>query len=229
MNKMKKFSLDDVKEHSLIVDINDVAFNSWNPKVKRSKEYEKVYKSVETNGLSMPIVVREIEDEDFKYQVLDGEQRLTAALDLGFDKIWIVNLGQVSDDEAKAKTLWMEMAVPFEQEALGKLLVELQDKVELPYDIDEIELIAGVEVDDKDDEFEGEFSNRFKTFSLHLTPDNKEAISKFFKDKKDELSTSENVISALLIKIFQDSYDVEKYKEFIEKEQNKEDEYSSGE
>ena len=127
---MKKFNLDDVKENSKIVDINEVCFNPWNPKVKRSKEYEKVKESVRVNGLSMPIVVREINDDNYKYQVLDGEQRLTAALDLGFDKIWIVDLGEISDEEAKSKTIWMEMAVPFDKEQLGKLLVELVDKVD---------------------------------------------------------------------------------------------------
>ena len=39
---MKKFNLEDVKENSKIVDINEVCFNPWNPKIKRSKEYEKV-------------------------------------------------------------------------------------------------------------------------------------------------------------------------------------------
>lgn len=191
---MKKFSLDDVKEHSLIVDINEVAFNPWNPKVKRSKEYEKVYKSVETNGLSMPIVVREIDDDDFKYQVLDGEQRLTAALDLGFDKIWIVNLGKISDDEAKAKTIWMEMAVPFEQEALGKLLVELQDKVELPYDIDEIELIAGVNVDDEEDSKDDfELKSNFVKYSAYIIKEWSDSIKQKVRKITDDFNCSEGV------------------------------------
>lgn len=143
-----KFDKDKVK----IVDINEIAFNPWNPKIKRSKEYEKVYKSIQVEGILSPLIVREIEDEDFKYQVLDGEQKLTALLDLGEDTAPIYNLGSLSDEKSKQVTIFMMQHVDAEQEALGKLLVELQDKVELPYDIDEIELIAGVEVDDEDDD-----------------------------------------------------------------------------
>ena len=177
---MKKFNLDDVKENSKIVDINEVCFNPWNPKIKRSKEYEKVKESVKLNGLGMPIVVREIQDDNYKYQVLDGEQRLTAALDLGYDKVWIVNLGQVSDEEAKSKTLWYEMAVPFDKEQLGNLLVDLVGKVELPYTDNEIEVITGIELetdDISDDDFEDEYNNTLKSFSVHVLPENKDFLN----------------------------------------------------
>ena len=185
---MKKFNLDDVKENSKIVDINEVCFNPWNPKVKRSKEYEKVKESVRVNGLSMPIVVREINDGNFKYQVLDGEQRLTAALDLGFDKIWIVDLGEISDEEAKSKTIWMEMAVPVDQEQLGKLLVELVDKVELPYTDNEIQVISGVNLSTEDDEdFEDDFEEKsnFTKFSVFMI---KEWVNNL-KDKIKQIQT----------------------------------------
>ena len=186
---MKKFNLEDVKENSKIVDINEVCFNPWNPKIKRSKEYEKVKESVKLNGLGMPIVVREIQDDNYKYQVLDGEQRLTAALDLGYDKVWIVNLGQVSDEEAKSKTLWYEMAVPFDQEQLGKLLVDLVDKVELPYSDAEIEVISGVSLvseDDEDfDDDDFEEKSNFTKFSVFMI---KEWVN-ILKDKIKQIQT----------------------------------------
>lgn len=199
---MKKFNLDDVKENSKIVDINEVCFNPWNPKIKRSKEYEKVKKSVELNGLGMPIVVREIEDDNYKYQVLDGEQRLTAALDLGYDKIWIVNLGQVSDEEAKSKTLWYEMAVPFDQEQLGKLLVELVDKVELPYSNNEIEVISGVSLISEDDEdFEDNFEEKsnFTKFSVFMIKEWVNNLKDKIKQIQEDFDCSEGVATYYLM------------------------------
>lgn len=225
---MKKFNLDDVKENSKIVDINEVCFNPWNPKVKRSKEYEKVKESVRVNGLSMPIVVREINDDNYKYQVLDGEQRLTAALDLGFDKIWIVDLGEISDEEAKSKTIWMEMAVPFDQEQLGKLLVELVDKVELPYTNNEIQVISGVELetdDISDDDFEDEYNNTLKSFSVHVLPENKDFLKDEFKKLNDDLSISDNTVIMTAIKNLEDTIEhhgIEMIQKYIDEEKEKE-------
>lgn len=199
---MKKFNLDDVKENSKIVDINVVCFNPWNPKVKRSKEYEKVKESVRVNGLSMPIVVREINDDNYKYQVLDGEQRLTAALDLGFDKIWIVDLGEISDEEAKSKTIWMEMAVPFDQEQLGKLLVELVDKVELPYSNNEIEVISGVSLVQEDDEdFEDDFEEKsnFTKFSVFMVKEWVNNLKDKIKQIQEDFDCSEGVATYYLM------------------------------
>lgn len=199
---MKKFNLEDVKENSKIVDINDVCFNPWNPKIKRSKEYEKVKESVKLNGLGMPIVVREIEDDNYKYQVLDGEQRLTAALDLGYDKVWIVNLGQVSDEEAKSKTLWYEMAVPFDQEQLGKLLVDLVDKVELPYSDAEIEVISGISLISEDDEdFEDDFEEKsnFTKFSVSMIKEWANNLKDKIKQIQNDFDCSEGVATYYLI------------------------------
>lgn len=199
---MKKFNLEDVKENSKIVDINEVCFNPWNPKIKRSKEYEKVKESVKLNGLGMPIVVREIQDDNYKYQVLDGEQRLTAALDLGYDKVWIVNLGQVSDEEAKSKTLWYEMAVPFDQEQLGKLLVDLVDKVELPYSDAEIEVISGISLVSEDDEdFEDDFEEKsnFTKFSVSMIKEWTDNLKNKIKQIQNDFDCSEGVATYYLM------------------------------
>lgn len=199
---MKKFNLEDVKENSKIVDINEVCFNPWNPKIKRSKEYEKVKESVKLNGLGMPIVVREIEDDNYKYQVLDGEQRLTAALDLGYDKVWIVNLGQVSDEEAKSKTLWYEMAVPFDKEQLGNLLVDLVGKVELPYTDNEIEVITGIELETEDDEdFEDDFEEKsnFTKFSVFMIKEWVNSLKDKIKQIQEDFDCSEGVATYYLM------------------------------
>lgn len=162
---MKKYTKDEIKAGSKFVPIDEVHMNDWNPKVKRSEEYYKVRQSVEVNGQVMPVIVRNAKSKDFKYEILDGEQRYTAMQELGFDEIWIVNLGDVPDAEAKSTTVWMEQAVPFDDNLLGELLVELRGEVELPYTDEEIDLIAGVmpetQTDDDDEgiDFEQEFSS----------------------------------------------------------------------
>lgn len=227
---MKKFTIEDVKDHSLVVDINEVCFNSWNPKVKRSPQYEKVKDSVRMNGLSMPIIVREIDDKDFKYEVLDGEQRLTACLDLGFEKVWIVNMGQVSDTDAKAKTIWMEMAVPFDQEKLGHLLVELVDKVELPYTDEEIEVMSGIDMGDDeelgDDDFEDD-KNQLETFSVKLPKPQVDRLKENIKDLRDSYSISDGTALMVILDSYINGHRNENVQGLIEQLNNEELEFYS--
>lgn len=176
---MKKYTVEDIKAGSKFVPIDEIKMNDWNPKVKRSEEYYKVRQSVETNGQVMPVVVRNAQSKDFKYEILDGEQRFTAMQELGFDEVWIVNLGNVPDNEAKSTTIWMEQAVPFDDNLLAELLVELKGEVELPYTEDEIDLIAGVfpQKDDEEDEDEdGGFTEDFARYSITVYKDDKDEI-----------------------------------------------------
>lgn len=153
---MKKYSKEEIEQGILWVNVEEIRVNDWNPKLKRSEEYLKVKESVELNGQVQPIIVRETGEEEVKYEILDGEQRFTALRELGEEKIWILNLGKVADEEAKASTIWLEQAVPFDDVMLGELLVELQHKVELPYSDEEIELIAGVQLNNDEEEDEEE-------------------------------------------------------------------------
>lgn len=226
---MKEFKFENIKENSKVVNINEICFNSWNPKIKRSKEYDKVLESVRINGLTMPIIVREIDNDNFKYEVLDGEQRLTAALDLGFQKMWIVDVGKVSDEEAKSKTIWMEMSVPFDKEQLGSLLLELKDKIELPYNDKEIELISGVELTDEEtDEFEDDFNNVLVSFGINVLPDNKPILKSFFKKMKEDNNWSENTTIMTIVKFFEDyqSQYQNKINTTVQEEQQKEINFS---
>lgn len=177
---MKKYTKEEIKAGSMFVPIDEICMNNWNPKVKRSEEYYKVKQSIELNGQVMPIIVRNAKSKDFKYEILDGEQRYTAMIDLGFNQVWIVNLGDVPDNEAKSTTIWMEQAVPFDDNLLGELLVELKGEVELPYTDEEIDLIAGVfpEKDDEDEELEG-LSQEFSRFSFGVYQQDKEEIKDY--------------------------------------------------
>ena len=59
---------------------------------------------------------------------------------MGFDKIYIYNLGQISESEAKSITIWMEQRVNFDELALAPLIVELNDlKMDIPYTEEQIQ------------------------------------------------------------------------------------------
>lgn len=120
------------KSKLIIIPIDRVKANSWNPKDKDTKEFRQVVRSLELYGFRQPILVREAENDTF--EILDGEQRYTAALELGYTDIPVYNLGVVSDTEAKAATIWMEVQVPFSEIDLSHLVVELDDaNIALPY------------------------------------------------------------------------------------------------
>lgn len=120
-----------------IVEIDKVRPNDWNPKLENTPEYQKIVESIEVNGFKQPIIVREVEDE---YEICDGCQRWTAAKQLGFDKIYIYNLGDISEEEAKSITIWMEQQVPFSEMELAPIVAELSDlKIQTPYSEDEVE------------------------------------------------------------------------------------------
>ena len=123
----------------LKVQIDNVEPNSYNPKQKDTPEYRNVVKSIQLNGLKQPIFVREVDDND-NYVIVDGEQRWTAAKELGYKEIYIYNLGKISEEEAKSLTIWFEVQVPFDEADLAPIVMELNDlNIELPYNELEID------------------------------------------------------------------------------------------
>ena len=130
---MKDFDPDNIK----IVGIDEVKPNSWNPKLGNTPEFQKIVESIQVNGFKSPIIVRETDEG---YEICDGQQRWTAAKQLGFDKIYIYNLGKISEAEAKSVTLWMETQVKFNEIELAPLVAELNDlKIDIPYSEDEVQ------------------------------------------------------------------------------------------
>jgi len=121
-----------------IVPIDQVRPNTWNPKPKRGTNYDKIKKSIETHGQKIyPIVVR----ENKGYEIVDGEQRYTACLDLEFDEILIYNEGQLTDQEAQALTIWYQQQAPFDSLAEAALAYNLHVnyQIELPYSEDQLD------------------------------------------------------------------------------------------
>ena len=123
----------------LKVQIDKVEPNDYNPKEKDTPEYKNVVKSIQLNGLKQPIFVREVDGND-NFVIVDGEQRWTAAKELGHKEIYIYNLGKISEEEAKSLTIWLEVQVPFSEAELAPIVMELNDlDIELPYNDLEID------------------------------------------------------------------------------------------
>ncbi len=113
----------------LIVDINLVEPNTWNPKddltnTENRKIYEDIKKGIETKGLFESITVRELPEG--RYQILDGFHRYTACNEIGYTRIRINNLGVVNDQLARAITLIKEQKrIPLNEVKVSDLVYEL--------------------------------------------------------------------------------------------------------
>lgn len=105
----------------LIVDIDKVRPNSWNPKDKNTKELEAIERGIDAKGLLEPIVVR----ENKGYEIIDGEQRWTAMKNRGAKKIAIYNMGVVDDDTAKELTIEYQLQVPWDELKYAQFVLDL--------------------------------------------------------------------------------------------------------
>ena len=157
------------------VKISDVRENDWNPKDPDNPEYEKVKKSIEVNGLTQPIFVRENPDGDTTYEILDGAHRFRACYDLGFEEIYIYNEGEVEDGLAKTFTIWHQVQVPFEEIQLAPLVVELHKlDFELPYtekQFEEFENLASFDFNEayKETDPTENLDDEMKTLNIKMT------------------------------------------------------------
>lgn len=164
------------------VPIDKVEPNDYNPKEKNTKEYKNVVESIRRNGFKQPIFVREEEGND-NYVIVDGEQRWTAANELGYKDIYIYNLGNISEEEAKALTIWFEVQVPFSEVELAPIVVELNKlDIQLPYTDEEIVTFEKMTQFDFDTAYneEGpqndELDDEMKTLNIKMTPEQFETV-----------------------------------------------------
>ena len=182
------------KDRLVIVPIESVKANPWNPKDKETKEFKQVVRSLELYGFRQPILVREKDGLD-GFEILDGEQRYTAATELGYSEVPVYNLGKISDTEAKAATIWMEVQVPFNEIDLSHLVVELDElEVALPYteaEIEDFKHMSEFNFDTFDDD-EGEFDDMdVKTFKVTLSDEAYQIVTKAVKKVQDDNDCSE--------------------------------------
>ena len=159
------------------VPIDKVEPNDYNPKEKNTKEYKNVVESIRRNGFKQPIFVREEEGND-NYVIVDGEQRWTAANELGYKDIYIYNLGNISEEEAKALTIWFEVQVPFSEVELAPIVVELNKlDIQLPYTDEEIVTFEKMTQFDFDAAYNedvpqgADMDDDMKTLNIKMTPE----------------------------------------------------------
>ena len=188
-----------------IVPISDVHFNNYNPKEKRTTEYEKVKESISLNGFMSPVSVRQIEGED-GFTIVDGEQRATAAQDLGYKEIPVYNLGFISEEDAKAKTIWAEVSVQFDQIQLAPLAMELNEVgIELPYSekqMQDFKELCSFDFDnayEDSEQKEDDDTPKMKTLNVKVTEDQLTIIKEAIKLVSENENISEGRALELLV------------------------------
>jgi len=136
-----------IVENNMVVDIDLVIPNNYNPKPDFNSteelqlEFEKIKDSIAYHGQIDPLIVRELNG---KYELVNGFHRLQAMKDLGFEKVEIKNLGDITREEAIKKTLsFEELQIPLDRIEVAKLIVALDKDGKslegLPYDADVID------------------------------------------------------------------------------------------
>lgn len=107
----------------LQLDPRELFPNPWNTNVVAPSEMEKLKASLIRHGWVRPVLVRET---DFGHEILGGQHRVEAAVELGHEIVPAVNLGPISDQKAKEVGL-IDNARYGQDDALGlsELLAEL--------------------------------------------------------------------------------------------------------
>ena len=82
----------------LNIDPKDLSPNPWNTNQVDPDNMERLSASLERHGWVKPALVRETA---LGFQILGGQHRVEAAIDLGHDTVPVINLGDISDVKAK--------------------------------------------------------------------------------------------------------------------------------
>lgn len=112
------------------VDPSTLTANPWNSNVVSEVNEQKLEASIERLGNFKPVLVRELPDGSL--QILGGEHRWGAELRRGTKEINVINLGVITDNQAKEISLAdNERYGEDDQEALEQLLKSLSSADEL--------------------------------------------------------------------------------------------------
>lgn len=97
-------------------DIDSIRPNTWNPKdsvdenAQNRERLDTIKRMMTEHGQMAVIVVRENDDGQSKYEIVDGFHRWSAAKELGWKRVRINNIGVVQNDVARALTIMFERA-----------------------------------------------------------------------------------------------------------------------
>lgn len=121
----------------LEVPVDDLRPNPFNPNRVSAENELKIRHSIERNGIFKPIIVREVASVA-GYEIIGGQHRWEQAKELGFEKVPVANLGQISDVRAKEIGLLDNARYGVDDTlSLGAILKEIGDAEEiqsfLPY------------------------------------------------------------------------------------------------
>ena len=131
-----------------LASVHEIEPCPWNPNVMDQFMYAKELASISKFGMVSPIIVREYNGG---YQIIDGEHRLKGAVELGFERVPIWNLGRLDDVAAKELTIVLnETRGTADREKLSSLLSDLlssettQDLLQvLPFSQTDLEAVLG--------------------------------------------------------------------------------------
>lgn len=77
--------------------------NPWNSNIVSHENEEKLRASIARHGMFKPVLVRELDDGTI--QSIGGQHRAEQAIELGYDEVPVINLGQIDDAQAKEISL----------------------------------------------------------------------------------------------------------------------------
>lgn len=82
-----------------LLEVKKIQPNPWNPNKLTPFMETKLRKSIEHYGFTQELIVREVAPNQF--EIIDGQHRHQAAKEIGMAKVPCLNLGTISDAEAK--------------------------------------------------------------------------------------------------------------------------------
>lgn len=193
-----------------LVKISEIRPNKYNPNVVPDNVMEQLINRIKEEGFLQPVLLRNIPQEgDYKYEIIDGEHRYTAAIKSEYEEIPAIILDKTLP-EAMLSTINMnKLRGEFDTLKLAEVIhqlhetysiEELEEKLGytpeeqtgmenlLTYDFDNLSN-EGVSLDDKEDEGEDE------EFKLMLSPKQ----MKLLNDALELTGKSDNVDSLITI------------------------------
>lgn len=131
----------------LIVPIDKIEPNGWNPNRQDDETFTKELESIRRFGFISPIIARRVGEI---YEIIDGEHRWKAAMQLGMTELPVFDISPISEFEARQLTVILnELRGKPEQTKLSELLRGLLSDSSideltavLPYSKDEFGKIA---------------------------------------------------------------------------------------
>lgn len=119
----------DLPGRPLVVDIHHLRPNEWNPNRQDEFIYQRELESIRRFGFVVPIIARTDPADKDRWEIIDGEHRQRAGIELGMDRVPIWDLGPIPDHVAKSLTIVLnETKGAPEPARLADLLRDLLDE-----------------------------------------------------------------------------------------------------